>query len=75
MLLVRITLIFDRGSFENINTWADMVKQLTPQHAKLFLVGNKIDRLSERFQLSFQYRQVTTEEAIHKAKSFGLNYV
>ena len=53
-----------KDSFDNIDKWMGEVKEKTTNDLKLMIIGNKIDLKEDR--------EVTTEQAMEKAKSFGI---
>ena len=55
--------ITQKDSFENINKWMSEVRDKSSKDLKIMIVGNKTDLENER--------QVSTEEALEKAKELG----
>ena len=55
--------ITQKDSFENINKWMSEVRDKSSKDLKIMIVGNKTDLVNER--------QVSTEEALEKAKELG----
>ena len=51
-------------SFNSIDKWMEEIRDKTTSDIKLMIIGNKIDLKD--------YREVTTEEAIEKAKTLGV---
>ena len=51
-------------SFNSIDKWMEEIRDKTANDIKLMIIGNKIDLKD--------YREVTTEEAIEKAKTLGV---
>ena len=56
--------ITSRNSFNNLDKWMTEIKDKTSNDIKLMIIGNKIDLK--------QFREVTIEEAVAKAKELGI---
>lgn len=56
----------NRASFENLNSWLTLINAIDAKQHPIVLVGNKIDRVSER--------QVSREEATAWAQQHGANF-
>ena len=56
--------ITSRNSFNNLDKWMTEIKDKTSNDIKLMIIGNKIDLK--------QFREVTIEEAVTKAKELGI---
>ena len=60
-------LVYDttsKDSFNSIDKWMEEIRDKTANDIKLMIIGNKIDLKN--------YREVTNEEAIEKAKTLGV---
>ena len=56
--------ITSKNSFNNLDKWMTEIKDKTSKDIRLMIIGNKIDLK--------QFREVTSEEAVVKAKEFGI---
>ena len=56
--------ITSKISFNNLDKWMTEIKDITSKDIRLMIIGNKIDLK--------QFREVTIEEAVVKAKEFGI---
>ena len=64
-----ILLLYDitkRNSFENIREWIKDIKEEVYEKAIIFLIGNKIDKNSER--------KITTEQGVKLAEEYNLPF-
>ena len=59
--------ITSKISFNNLDKWMTEIKDITSKDIRLMIIGNKIDLK--------QFREVTIEEAVVKAKEFGIPLV
>ena len=56
--------ITSKISFNNLDKWMTEIKDITSKDIRLMIIGNKIDLK--------QFREVTIEEAVAKAKELGI---
>ncbi len=59
--------VTDKKSFDNVSIWMNHIKENSDTGVEIMLVGNKIDRTSER--------QVQTEDGLALSQKYGVNFM
>lgn len=58
--------VTDKGSFSNVNTWMNNIKENADSNSELLLIANKVDLVEDRL--------ISREEGEELAKKFEVNY-